>query len=101
MPLKYPKQRPTAKQKATADDKVRRVQAESHAAGAGVYSGRKQPKRLSEAAASVGGRTAYESWVREAGFEKDARILEWGSLEPIHRERWSNIARAVYSAVAL
>lgn len=51
------------------------------------------PKRLTRAA-----QAAYERFVKEAGFEKDARIREWGKLSYIHQKRWLAIAEAVLAA---
>ena len=47
-------------------------------------------KRLARAA-----RATYETWIKEAGFQNDARVKEWGKLNTIHQGRWTSIARAV------
>ena len=43
-------------------------------------------------------RTAYESFVREAGYEKDARIQDWDKLKVRHHARWRTIAQNVIDA---
>jgi hypothetical protein len=46
-------------------------------------------------------RVAYNSFVREAGFAKDARIVEFEKLKSFHRERWRTIAADIIEAYTL
>lgn len=77
------------------DAQMTRMQAEAHAEAAGVYEGRRQPKRHDKATLRRCGKAAYGSFVKEAGYEHDARVCEWEGLKPIHHQRWTAIARAV------
>lgn len=43
-------------------------------------------------------KAAYERFVREAGFQNDARIKDWEKLSYVHQERWIAIASAVFAA---
>lgn len=43
-------------------------------------------------------KAAYESFIKEAGYDKDARVREWEKLSYVHQRRWLAIARAVLSA---
>lgn len=43
-------------------------------------------------------KAAYQVFVREAGFQHDARIVEWEKLQAVHQRRWEAIARAVIEA---
>lgn len=44
-------------------------------------------------------KAAYEKFVKEAGFEHDARVREWNKLSYVHQARWVTIARAVLESV--
>lgn len=48
---------------------------------------------------AVGGKAAYESWVREAGYAKDARIMEYEKLKVHMHTRWERIAADVFKAM--
>lgn len=56
---------------------------------------RKQPKRYSKPVLMKAAEAAYKTFVKEAGYELDARVPEWKGQKPIHQERWCAIARAV------
>ena len=43
-------------------------------------------------------RVAYNSFVREAGFAKDARIMEFDKLASFQRERWRTVAADIITA---
>ena len=58
-----------------------------------------KPVELTGKQLIVAGRTAYNSWVREAGYAKDARIKKYDKL-PVHMHiRWERIAKDVYNAI--
>lgn len=88
------KRRPSAKQREIADAKILHDQALTHFAEGG-YTGRKQPKWHTKETLLRCARAAYKSFVKEAGYEHDARITEFDRLSPLHQGRWSAIARAV------
>jgi hypothetical protein len=44
-------------------------------------------------------KAAYDKFVKEAGFEHDARIREWGKLSYVHQSRWVAIVRAVLESL--
>ena len=43
-------------------------------------------------------RVAYNSFVREAGFAKDARIVEFDKLATFQQERWRTVAADIIKA---
>lgn len=43
-------------------------------------------------------RVAYERFLKEAGYEHDARCPKWEGLKTFHQRRWASIARAVIIA---
>lgn len=43
-------------------------------------------------------RAAYESFVREAGYEKNALVPEWDKLKSFHHDRWRTVAQNVIDA---
>ena len=43
-------------------------------------------------------RVAYETFVREAGVDKDARVGTWDQLKTFHKARWRTVAQAVIDA---
>lgn len=47
----------------------------------------------------AGGETAYNSFVREAGYAKDARVPEYAKLKAFQHARWEKIAADVYAAM--
>ena len=57
------------------------------------------PINISNAAIARAAKAAYERFVKEAGYEHDARIREWGKLSYTHQARWAAIARAVLESV--
>ena len=44
------------------------------------------------------GKVAYDSWVREAGYAKDARIMEFTKLPSFMQARWRTIATDIIKA---
>lgn len=47
----------------------------------------------------IGGMVAYNSWVREAGYQKDARIKKYEKLPAHMHTRWERIAADVFKAM--
>jgi hypothetical protein len=46
---------------------------------------------------AAGGRVAFESFVREAGYAKDARIPDYEKLKEHQKARWEKIASDVFA----
>jgi hypothetical protein len=44
------------------------------------------------------GKVCYNSWVREAGFGKDARVMDYSKLATYMQARWRTIARDIIKA---
>lgn len=44
------------------------------------------------------GKIAYDSFLHEAGFDKDARVVDYNKLASYHKKRWRTIAANVISA---
>lgn len=79
------------------DDEITRIQAESNAVECGVFKGKILIDDNSGSIARAS-EAAYNRFVREAGYEHDARIREWKKLDGVHQKRWVAIARAVIQA---
>lgn len=47
----------------------------------------------------AGGRVAYDSFVRECGYAKDARIKPYDKLKAFQHTRWERIAKDVHVAM--
>lgn len=92
---KIAKRKPSARAREKLDAQRLHDAALTHFAECGGFKGRRQPKRISKAIIAKAARVAYNRWVKEAGFEHDARISEWEKLEEVHRERWGCVARAI------
>lgn len=58
-----------------------------------------KPAELTGRQLIAGGRAAYDAWVREAGYAKDARIKPYDKLKVYSHPRWERIARDVYNAI--
>ena len=43
-------------------------------------------------------KVAYDSFIRECGYAKDARIMEFSKLPMYIRSRWNTIARDIIKA---
>lgn len=43
-------------------------------------------------------KAAYVGFVRECGYEKDARVVDFEKLSSKQQERWKNVARDVLAA---
>lgn len=102
---KTKKPRKTAAQREAEDAAIILMQAEAHTQT--VREAAAAPMKIIRAARTIkaarvlilSGKTAYESWVREAGFAKDARIMEYEKL-PVHMHtRWEQIAADVFKAM--
>lgn len=52
-------------------------------------------EKIDDKTIALAAKAAYERFVKEAGFEHDARIRDWGKLAYPHQRRWAAIARAV------
>jgi hypothetical protein len=110
------RKRLNAKQQRAKDDALLLVQAESavqavresvgpEAEAAAALYGRdfvnvppKSPKPTVKMLIA-GGKTVYESFVREAGYAKDARILPYEKLKVLHHKRWEKVAADVFKAM--
>jgi hypothetical protein len=57
------------------------------------------PKGPSPRMLAAGGKTAYDSWVREAGYAKDARILPYEWLKVDMHAQWEKLAADVFKAM--
>jgi hypothetical protein len=78
------------------------LSAEAHASlyGKGfVNSPRAKLGELTVKQLMAGGRAAYDAWVLEAGYAKDARIKPYDKLKAYSHPRWERIARDVYNAM--
>jgi hypothetical protein len=94
-----------------AAHRVKLMQSHAPSALAGVVSGpTPQPRprlgldfdrRLLSSVLRACARVAYESFVREAGYAKDARIPAFDSLKEHQKMRWENIAQKVLTAAGL
>ncbi len=58
-------------------------------------------KRLLASVLRACARAAYESFVREAGYAKDARIPAFDNLKEHQKMRWENIAQRVLTVAGL
>jgi hypothetical protein len=57
------------------------------------------PKEPTPGMLAAGGKVSYDSWVREAGYAKDARIKEYDK-QPVHiKARWEKLAADVFKAM--
>ena len=57
------------------------------------------PKGPSPRMLTAGGKMAYDSWVREAGYAKDARIMPYEKLKTYQHARWEKLAADVFKAM--
>lgn len=57
-------------------------------------------RKKSDAAPNIdaAAKAAYVGFVRECGYEKDARIPDYEKLLPEQHERWKQVARDVIAA---
>jgi len=111
-----PRKRKTAAERERESDEITLIQAESHAqmvresvgpealAAAALYGKGfvnvpddrpgPTPKQL-----AAGGRTAYESFVREAGYAKHASVDPYDKLKTFIVKRWERVALDVFKAM--
>jgi hypothetical protein len=47
----------------------------------------------------LGGKVVYDSWVREAGYAKNAAIMDYDKLKEHMKARWERIALDVFKAM--
>ena len=57
------------------------------------------PKGPSPRMLAAGGKMAYNSWVRKAGYAKDARILPYERLKVDMHAEWEKLAANVFQAM--
>jgi hypothetical protein len=59
----------------------------------------RKPHKPTPKMLAAGGKTAYESWVREAGLEKNASIKDYAKQPTYIHTRWERVAADVYLAM--
>jgi hypothetical protein len=48
---------------------------------------------------AAGGRVAFDSWVREAGYAANALVPAWVELKEHQKTRWCRVAKDVFDAM--